>query len=176
MTTTTATSLSHPQWRLLNLIHRGDVVSGSKAFAVLARADVDTADLCALVQARLVRIHVQGLDVDPDAVEADPGVLTAYDIRTLPTAAGVNWVVSTPENQVLVYLSGGHRGRVTIDDLKVNTDIELGGDLSAMRDTGLIEILHENGRPVGRLRLKLSHSGHLRVNVTAKGRRLAGLD
>jgi hypothetical protein len=169
-------ALRPDQWRLLNLIYRGDVVAGSNAAAVLARVDVATADLCALVRARLVRIHMCGVDVDPDAIEADPGTLSAYDIRTLPTAAGVNWVVSNPENQVLVWLAGGHRGRTTIDDLKVNTDIEMAGDLSAMRDAGLIDILHENGRPVGRLRLKLSHSGHLRVNVTAKGRRLAGLD
>jgi hypothetical protein len=162
--------------RLLNHIHRGNVGKGSHAATVIARAEGTANDLASLVRERLVRVHFNNVDVDPDAIEADPGMLAAFPIHTLPTSAGARWVRENPGNSVLTYLANTGSGHATLLELKRHTRCEDADHNLLVRlvDDGLIEVRDEAGRDIRRIRLRLAYSDRWLIHVTRAGRRRAG--
>lgn len=176
MTVAATLDLPSHQQQLLNHIHRGDVTSGSRAVQVLADSGADPGDLIALGRDRLVRIHHFDIDVDLDAVEADPGVLATYDIRVLPTDAGIRWVVDNPANSLLTYLAGSATGKAALLELKQNTNCEEGDGniLDKLRGACLIEVRDEAGRDVRRIRLHIAYSDRWLISITRTGRRRVG--
>jgi hypothetical protein len=176
MTITTAMDLSPTEARLLNMIYRGDVNDGSNAVAVTAQAGAAVGDLVELGRERLVRIHSDGLDVDLDAIEADPGILNAFPVRVLPTGTGMRWVVDNPANSLLTHLAGSGTGQATLGNLKTHTNCEAaeGNLLGDLRDNGMIEILDVGGRDVRRLRVRLAYNDSWLIRITRAGRRRVG--
>lgn len=178
MTAATTLNLPDAESRLLNLIYLGRRTTddGLAAKAALTEGEADVHDLLALGRDRLVRIHCRDLDVDLDAIEADPGVLDAFPIQVLPRPAGIRWVTDNPANSLLVYLAGTATGRASLAELKRHTNCEDADEnlLVWLRDDGLIEVRDESGRDVRRLRLHIGYSDRWLISITRAGRRRVG--
>jgi hypothetical protein len=176
--TANALNLPAAESRLLNLIYLGRRTTddGLTATAALADAEADVHDLLAVARDRLVRVHCRDLDVDLDAIEADPGLLSSFPIKVLPRRAGIRWVTDNPANSLLVYLAGTKTGQATLLDLKRHTNCEDAEEnlLAWLRDDGLITVRDEAGRDIRRIRLHIAYSDRWLISITRAGRRRVG--
>jgi hypothetical protein len=176
MTVATTLDLPGVQWQLLNRIrHAGE---NGVAVQLLADAGADPGDLLALGRGRLIRVHHSDLPLDLDAIEADPGILSSYDIRVALTPAGIRWVDTHPGNSLLIYLARTASGKATLLECKQNTNCEEaeGNLLDKLRSSCLVEVRDAAGRDIGRLRMHLAYSDRWIVHITAAGRRRVAQD
>jgi hypothetical protein len=178
MLSSTTTALPHPQWRLMNHLHRAGPESAEDALCPLG---IDDCELVELARRSLVRASTpDGAEVDLELLSLDRKfvkLLQRFNIQVGLTPAGVDWVTGNPYNRALLAVAELDRGRgALVRDAIAKAAVDAAVFL-LLDGVRLIEVRTCDGDKVDVTSTRALTPGvlkDLRVHLTAKGRGVLG--